>query len=104
MTAAVHGRAKLVGDRLTITAETQTRGLVTETYAVARLEPHASVARAAFRLTKLAGGAPSERYDVREDSYGLSCDCADYLWRRDGTGLGCKHIQAALAVGLLTGR
>lgn len=101
MVTAVHGRAKLDGNKLTITVETETRGLVTETYHVERITPHPAVAFAAFRLTKLQGGASSERYDVHHDSYGLSCDCSDFLWRRERAGLPCKHCAAVAAVGLL---
>jgi hypothetical protein len=33
---------------------------------------------------------------------GLACDCPDFMFRHAGTGSkGCKHIRAALAVGLV---
>jgi hypothetical protein len=56
---------------------------------------------AAFRLCKLAGDF--EVYDVVRTWYGeVTCDCADFEFRRRGTGLGpCKHGRACVDAGLM---
>ena len=52
----------------------------------------------AFRLTKPDGSF----HDVSRGVHGRECTCGDYIWRRDGIApLGCKHIKAARALGLL---
>ena len=52
----------------------------------------------AWRLTKADGTF----HDVSRDVYGLSCTCADYVWRRDGIDpAGCKHTRSMKALGLL---
>jgi hypothetical protein len=57
-----------------------------------------SVATKVFRLRKADG----THYTVASTLDGLSCDCADYTFRRDGIdSAGCKHIKAMVAVGLL---
>src|SRR5262249_53970367 len=41
-------------------------------------------------------------YSVAQTLDGLSCDCADFTFRRDGIDPnGCKHIKALVAVRLL---
>jgi hypothetical protein len=55
----------------------------------------------AFRLTKPDG----EFHDVSHQVYGHDCSCGDFVFRRDGIDeSGCKHIKAAVAVGLLDAR
>lgn len=56
------------------------------------------LARRAFQLTKPDG----TRYDVSQTRHGASCDCPDFIYRRDGLDpLGCKHIRALVACGLI---
>ena len=59
-----------------------------------------SIGDRAFRLAKRDGTT----YDVIRTRYGPECDCPDFLYRRDGLDpLGCKHIRALRACGLLAG-
>jgi hypothetical protein len=52
----------------------------------------------AFRLAKADG----TNYDVAETPYGPTCDCGDQTWRHEGRDiLGCKHIRALRALGLI---
>ena len=52
----------------------------------------------AYRLSKDDG----TDYDVAETAYGLTCDCPDFIFHRDGIDPdGCKHIKAMVAYGLL---
>ncbi|MEW4570440.1 hypothetical protein AB1L88_21450 [Tautonia sp. JC769] len=56
------------------------------------------LARRAFQLTKPDG----TRYDVSQAHHGLTCDCPDFIYRRDGLDpLGCKHIRALVSCGLV---
>jgi hypothetical protein len=58
-------------------------------------------ARFAFRLKKLDGTI----YDVVATIHGHECDCADFVFARDGVDpAGCKHIKALVACGLLSGK
>ena len=51
----------------------------------------------AFRLSR-----KSDVYDVAQTVHGPTCDCPDFIFRRDGRDpRGCLHIRAMLAVGLL---
>lgn len=51
----------------------------------------------AFRLTR-----DGHVYDVALHPYGHTCDCPDFIFRRDGLDPeGCLHIRAMIAVGLL---
>jgi hypothetical protein len=53
----------------------------------------------AFRLKKADGTI----YDLAETCHGLTCDCPDFTFHRDGLDEGgCKHIKAMVAVGLLS--
>jgi hypothetical protein len=53
----------------------------------------------AYRLAKFDGKV----YDVSEGPHGQSCDCPDFVFRRDGLDAsGCKHIKAMVACGLLS--
>jgi len=55
----------------------------------------------AYRLIKADGGV----YDLSESRYGPSCDCPDYIFRRDGLDpAGCKHVKALVRHGLIGGR
>ena len=41
-------------------------------------------------------------FDVAETVHGATCDCPDFVFRRDGLDpKGCLHIRAMRAVGLL---
>lgn len=53
----------------------------------------------AYRLRKADGTL----YDLAESPRGPSCDCPDFIYRREGNDpAGCKHIQAMVDSGLLT--
>jgi DNA-binding beta-propeller fold protein YncE len=66
-----------------------------------RVEPNARATYAvekAYRLSKPDGTA----YDVASTHHGLTCDCPDFIFHRDGIDPdGCKHIKAMVAYGLL---
>ncbi len=66
-----------------------------------RVEPGAAGAYAvakSYRLRKPDGTA----YDVALTHHGLTCDCPDFIFHRDGIDPdGCKHIKAMVAYGLL---
>jgi hypothetical protein len=63
------------------------------------VRPNVGAACVAFRLKKADGTV----YDVARTLHGLTCDCPDFLMRRDGIDpAGCKHIKAMVACGLLT--
>lgn len=96
MQAKPRGRAKLVGDRLTITVN-RLKGQHTEQYRVIRLNPHPAVAFEGIRLRKDDGSS----FDVHRDGYGLSCECQDFQGRRQRVGDRCKHLLALVAVGLM---
>lgn len=52
----------------------------------------------AWRLSKPDGKV----YDVAEYLDHCTCDCPDFVFRRDGLdAAGCKHIRAAAVVGLI---
>lgn len=52
----------------------------------------------AFQLTKPDGNS----YNVSQTRYGLTCDCPDFIYRRDGLDpAGCKHIRALVSCGLV---
>jgi hypothetical protein len=53
----------------------------------------------AYRLSKDDG----RRYDVMESAYGPTCDCPDFIFRRDGIDpKGCKHVRALRLYGLVS--
>ena len=63
------------------------------------VRPNAGAAVRAFRLRKSDGTV----YDVARTEHGLTCDCPDYMFHRDGIDpAGCKHIKAMVACGLLS--
>jgi hypothetical protein len=69
-------------------------------YRVEPNPPAAFAAGKAYRLRKPDGTA----YDVAATGYGLTCDCPDFIFHRDGLDPdGCKHIKAMVAYGLLDG-
>jgi hypothetical protein len=52
----------------------------------------------AYRLIKADGAV----YDLSETRYGPSCDCPDFVFRRDGLDpAGCKHVRALVRHGLI---
>lgn len=67
-------------------------------YAVRKIDCDPLIGDQAYRLLKADGNC----YDVIQTRYGPSCDCPDFLFRRDGLDpAGCKHIQALVACGLI---
>lgn len=67
-------------------------------YAVERLTCHPEIGSRAFRLTKPNGVG----YDVAQTEYGPTCDCPDFVFRRDGLDPdGCKHVRALVDIGLI---
>ena len=53
-------------------------------------------------MEKLGTTTKGITYDVAASCYGPTCECGDWVWRRDGLDpTGCKHIAALRAVGLL---
>jgi hypothetical protein len=52
----------------------------------------------AFRLRKFDG----TEYDIAQTSEGITCDCPDFTFNREGIDPeGCKHIKALVACGLI---
>lgn len=52
----------------------------------------------AFRLRKFDG----TEYDIVQQPRGITCDCPDFTFNREGVDpQGCKHIKALVACGLL---
>jgi hypothetical protein len=52
----------------------------------------------AFRLRKFDG----TEYDVAQHPQGITCDCPDFTFNREGIDPdGCKHVKALVACGLL---
>jgi len=66
-------------------------------YAVRPIASEADDVGRAFRLSR-----KSDVYDVAQTVHGPTCDCPDFIFRRDGLDpLGCLHIRAMRAVGML---
>lgn len=64
-------------------------------YSILPLTADPSVARKAYRLTKLSGDQAV--YDIRVDNYGPQCECMGFLrWNRP-----CKHIRKLQSAGLV---
>lgn len=64
---------------------------------------------AVLRLKKIGLSSNSTpiaaMYDITKHRDGsLSCDCADFIYRRANGDCRCKHLAALRAVGLLEGR
>jgi hypothetical protein len=56
------------------------------------------LARRAFQLTKPDG----KSYDIAQTHHGATCDCPDFIYRRDGLDpAGCKHVRALVSCGLI---
>ncbi len=70
--------------------------LVETTYTVVDLYPEPDLALPAYRL--LSDDGPS--YDVAVTEHGMTCDCADMIWRREKRGYVCKHCHACVLVHL----
>lgn len=67
-------------------------------YDVRPIDADPSVSPRAFRLTKPDG----TRYDLAQTPYGPTCDCPDFIFRRDGIDPnGCKHVRALVSCGLI---
>jgi hypothetical protein len=64
-------------------------------YFLRRIQPYEGVA---WRMMAVGG---TRIYDVHDGPDGVSCDCWDYLRRRQHDPAGCKHIAALRAVQLL---
>jgi hypothetical protein len=63
------------------------------------VRPNVGAAYTAFRLKKSDGTT----YDVASTEHGLTCDCPDHVFHRDGLDpAGCKHVKAMVACGLLS--
>lgn len=61
--------------------------------------PLASEDGPAWRLRKQSDGSTR---DVSSHPHGAECDCADFVFRRDGIDpKGCKHVRALKVLGLL---
>lgn len=66
-------------------------------YQVKILIPDRSIAVRAWRLTKPNGTS----YDVMmNERHGMSCTCADFIWKRQNSPEPCKHCIAITEVGL----
>lgn len=71
------------------------------TYILVALPRALDPSRRAYRLIKADGAV----YDLSESRYGPSCDCPDYIFRRDGLDpAGCKHVKALVRHGLIADR
>ncbi len=86
-----HGQPPSVPSRLILTIRDRL-------YAIRKVACDPSVADKAFRLLKDDGAL----YDVIQTRHGPSCDCPDFIFRRDGLDpAGCKHVRALVAFGLI---
>ena len=66
-------------------------------YAVHPIPSQAGDVSRAFRLTRTGNV-----YDVAQTAHGPTCDCPDFIFRRESLDpRGCLHIRAMLAVGML---
>lgn len=72
-----------------------------ETYMPAVLDPHPDVGGAAVRLTKTDGSG--DTYDLLKTEFGWTCECEDFVNRRQHAGEWCKHLLAARHHGLIDG-
>ena len=68
------------------------------TYAIEPLADSPRPGTRAYRLVKRDGTI----YDVASTDFGPTCDCPDYIFRRDGLDpAGCKHVKAMVGSGLI---
>jgi hypothetical protein len=66
-----------------------------------QVNPNPAAACAALRAYRLSK-ADGTTYDVAQTVHGLTCECPDFIFHRDGIDPdGCKHIKAMVAYGLL---
>lgn len=69
-------------------------------YAIRQVACDPHLGERAFRLLKDDGAL----YDVIQTRFGPTCDCPDFIFRRDGLDpSGCKHIRALTTCGLISG-
>src|SRR3954447_25044363 len=67
-------------------------------YHVRPLPREGSAPIKAYRLRKFDG----TEYDLAQTSDGITCDCPDFTFNRDGIDPeGCKHVKALVACGLI---
>lgn len=67
-------------------------------YQVRRVLCDPYVAERAFQLTKGDGTS----YEVAQTCHGPTCDCPDFIYRREGIDPGgCKHVRALASCGLI---
>src|SRR5262245_27157094 len=67
-------------------------------YHVRPLPPGTSGHFKSFRHRKFDG----TEYDVEQTSHGITCDCPDFTFNREGIDPeGCKHVKALVACGLI---
>jgi hypothetical protein len=67
-------------------------------YVIRRVACDPGIAGRAFRLLKEDGTL----YDVVQTEHGPTCDCPDFIFRRDGLDPeGCKHVRALVDCGLI---
>lgn len=62
-------------------------------YSVEPLKPTPSVAKKAWRVTKITEGERVQ-YDVHLNQHGWSCTCGSFHWRKERAGEECKHVTA----------
>lgn len=68
-------------------------------YVVSNLDPDPSIGSPAVRLTQEDGSS----YDLIRTRHGWTCECPDFVNRRERKGLLCKHLKAAFRT-VLAGR
>jgi hypothetical protein len=96
-----HGSARLC---LFITTKHK-RGPKQQVYQVrpVELDLGAAVVQA-WQLTRAGKGKREPEvvtYTVHQDQHGPHCDCADWVYNRQFSPRGCKHVESLRAVGLL---
>jgi hypothetical protein len=67
-------------------------------YKVSHLEPNPEIGSPAVRLTQSDGSS----YDLIRTVHGWTCECPDFVNRRERKGLKCKHLKAVLKAGVLS--
>lgn len=69
-----------------------------ESYSVRPVRPETVDMVRAWRIRKADGTT----YDLADTADGATCTCGDFVYRHQGNDqLGCKHVRAARALGLL---
>lgn len=87
-----HGKVKVLDSQHFAIVVKWGKRIVSQIYRHETLDPNPKVGSPAFRLTKADG----KTYDLIRREFGWACECPRY--ERHGR---CKHLRAALAVGLL---